>query len=69
MIIGSKTTGERGSYSASNTSGKEQIHELKVPVLIRPQTMTFMGTILGLESHSARFPFDIFVAMVLFKVS
>lgn len=33
---------------------------LEVPVLIRPQTMTFMGTILGLVAFSSTPPFGNF---------
>lgn len=33
---------------------------LRVPILIRPQTMTLMGTILGLVAFSATPPFTIF---------
>ena len=36
---------------------------LKVPVRIKPQTMTLMGTIRGLVACSASPPFDVFASI------
>jgi hypothetical protein len=40
---------------------------LSVPVLISPQTITLIGTILGSAAVSANPPFDILVAMIVSK--